>query len=202
MYTLYYAPGSCALSPHITLTEAGIPHTLVKVDLATHTTEDGTDYYTINPKGYVPALTLPDGQILTEGVAIVQYLADQAKESGLAPENGTMARYRLQEWLTFISAEVHKTFSPLWNQSISPDARTAAVEKLHKRFPVIEEALASHAFITGDKFTVADAYAFTVLNWSHMLGVDLAAYPHIRTYLETVGARPHVQEALKAQGLL
>jgi glutathione S-transferase len=199
---LFYTQGACSLSPHIVLREAGIPFELVNVDLKTHTTKDGQNYYEINEKGYVPALQLDNGDVLTEGVAIVQYVADLAKNSGLIAENGTIDRYRTQEWLTFISSEVHKTFSGLFNPALSEEAKKNTIERLHKRFPFIEKALAKNAFITGNAFTVVDAYAYTILRWSGMFAIDLSIYPNITRFMKEVGERPKVQEALKAEGLL
>jgi glutathione S-transferase len=199
---LFYTKGACSLSPHIVLQEAGIPFELVSVDLKTHTTEDGKNYYDINEKGYVPALQLDNGDVLTEGVAIVQYVADLAKGSGLAPENGTIDRYHTAEWLTFISSEVHKTFSGLFNPSLSEEAKKNTIERLHKRFPFIEKALSKSKYVTGNTFTIADAYTYTILRWSGMFAIDLSVYPNITRFMTEVSERPKVQEALKAEGLL
>ena len=199
---LYYASGACSLSPHIVAREAGIAIDTVKVDLTTKKTEDGQDFLVLNPKGYVPALCLDNGQILTEGPAIVQYLADQKPASRLAPSAGTMERYRLQEWLSFLGTELHKSFSPLFNQASSDDAKRAAKENITKRFTYLEQKLAGSKYLMGETFTVADAYAFTIVNWANFVGIDLKPYPNLSAYLGRIGARPKVQEALKAEGLL
>lgn len=199
---LYYASGACSLSPHIVAREAGIAIDTVKVDLTTKKTEDGQDFLVLNPKGYVPALRLDNGQILTEGPAIVQYLADQKPASRLAPSAGTMERYRLQEWLSFLGTELHKSFSPLFNQASSDDAKRAAKENITKRFTYLDQKLAGSKYLMGETFTVADAYAFTIVNWANFAGIDLKPYPNLSAYLGRIGARPKVQEALKAEGLL
>ena len=199
---LYYAPGACSLSPHIVLLEAGLPFTVEKTDLKSKKTEKGVDYLTINPKGSVPALQLDDGQVLTEGPAIVQYIADQKPDSGLAPRAGTMERYRLMEILNFISSEVHKNFSSVFNPSASADWKKAAIENLGKRFDWLSAHLTNKKFLLGDAFTVADAYLFTVLNWSRHAGIDLTKWPVLEAYQSRVGHRPKVQEALKAEGLI
>jgi glutathione S-transferase len=199
---LYYASGACSLSPHIVAREAGIAIDTVKVDLTTKKTEDGQDFLVLNPKGYVPALCLDNGQILTEGPAIVQYLADQKPASRLAPSAGTMERYRLQEWLSFLGTELHKSFSPLFNQASSDDAKREAKESITKRFTYLDQKLAGSKYLMGETFTVADAYAFTIVNWANFVGIDLKPYPNLSAYLGRIGARPKVQEALKAEGLL
>src|SRR5208283_4742650 len=191
---LYYSPGACSLSPHIVATEAGIPVELEKVNLAEHKTESGADYYKVNPKGYVPALGLDDGSVLTEGPAIVQYLADQNPASGLAPKAGTIERYRLQEWLTFIGTELHKSFGPLFNKASSDEVKNAAKAYINER-------LANRQYLLGSNFTVADAYAFTIINWTNFVGIDLKAYPNVAAYQARVGGRPKVYETLKAEGL-
>jgi len=198
---LYYSPGACSLSPHIVACEAGIPIELEKVDLAKHKTEGGQDYLMVNPKGYIPALRLDDGSILTEGPAIVQYLADQKPASGLAPSAGTIDRYRLQEWLTFIGTEIHKAFSPLFNPASSDDAKKTAKTAIANRFAYLNDQLAKRQYLLGDNFTVADAYAFTIVNWANFVAIDLKAYPNIVAYMSRVGGRPKVVEALKAEGL-
>lgn len=190
------------MAAHITAREAGLPVSLVKVDLQTHKTEDGADYYTINPKGYVPAIELPDGNVLTEVAAIVQYLADQAPQTGLAPTAGTLERYRFQEWLTFISSELHKGLSPLFGPTATAEAKAAAKNRVAARLADFERALTGRDYLLGSRFTAADAYAFTILNWTGMLGVDLQPYPNIRAYMDRVAARPKVQEAMHAEGLL
>ncbi|HVB48565.1 MAG TPA: glutathione transferase GstA [Burkholderiales bacterium] len=199
---LYYSPGACSLSPHIVLCEAGLPHALVKVDLKTKKMADGGDYLQVNGKGYVPVLELDDGQRLSEGPAIVQYLADQKPDSALAPNSGSMERYRLQEWLNFISTEVHKQFSPLFNPGASEDWKQAARANLSRRFDWIATRLQGRPYLMGERFTVADAYLFTVLNWCALTGIDLGRWPALKDYAARVGARPKVQEALKAEGLV
>jgi glutathione S-transferase len=199
---LYFTPGACSLSPHIVLREAGLPFTTTKVDLKTKVMADGGDFRKINDKGYVPTLQLDDGSILTEGPAIIQYLADQAPASGLAPANGTLARYRLQEWLNFISTELHKQFSPLFNPDTPDAVKEAQRKKLGGRFDWIVGQLGDQPYLTGENFTVADAYLFTVLNWTKFAGIDLAQWPALGAYVARVAARPKVQEALKAEGLI
>jgi glutathione S-transferase len=199
---LYYSPGACSLSPHIVASEAGIPVELEKVDLASHKTESGQDFTTINPKGYVPALRLDDGSVLTEGPAIVQYLADQKPATGLAPAAGTIERYRLQEWLTFIGTELHKSFGTLFNKASSDDAEQMSKANIGKRLSYLNDQLANRQFLLGGNFTVADAYAFTIVNWTNFVGIDLKPYPSVAAYMARVGARPKVQETLKAEGLL
>jgi glutathione S-transferase len=198
---LYYSPGACSLSPHIVACEAGIPVELEKVDLASHKTEKGQDFMAINPKGYVPALSLDDGSVLTEGPAIVQYLADQKPASGLAPAAGSIDRYRLQEWLTFIGTELHKSFGTLFNKASSDDAKQTAKANIGKRLAYLNEQLASKQFLLG-KFTVADAYAFTIVNWTNFVGIDLKPYANLSAYMARVSGRPGVQEALKSEGLM
>ncbi|MBX3585353.1 MAG: glutathione transferase GstA [Ramlibacter sp.] len=199
---LYYSPGACSLSPHIALREAGIAFEAVKAPTKTHQLDDGTDYYTINPLGYVPLLELDDGTRLREGPAIVQYIADQAPAKNLAPANGTLPRYRLQEWLTFIGTEVHKGFSPLFNPAMPEEAKTLAKERLATRLKWVDGELAGKQYLMGEAFSVADGYLFTVTNWAKPVGVDLSGYPNLLAYRERVGARPAVQEAMKAEGLL
>jgi glutathione S-transferase len=199
---LYYAPGACSLSPHIALREAGISVELVKVDLAAKKLEDGSDYWAVNGKGYVPAIVLPSGEVLTEGPAIVQYIADQNSDSRLAPKSGTIERYRLQEWLNFITAEIHKNFSPLFNKAASADSKATATANLEKRFAYVEKQLGAKSYIFGEQFTVADGYLFTMLNWTKHVGIDLQKWPGLAAYHVRVAARPKVQEALKAEGLL
>src|SRR3954463_2219704 len=161
---LYFSPGACSLASHISLREAGIPFDLKKADTKTKKLEDGSDYYAINSKGAVPALKLDNGQVLTEGGAIMQYVADQKPESGLAPKNGSLERYRVQEWLNYITSEVHKTFSPLWNPTADPAVKAYALDGLKKKFDWLNSQLGGKKYLTGDAFTVADAYLFTVLN--------------------------------------
>ena len=199
---LYYAPGACSLSPHIVATEAGIPVELEKVDLANHKTESGQDFTAINPKGYVPTLRLDDGSILTEGPAIVQYLADQKPATGLAPAAGTLERYRLQEWLTFIGTELHKTFGTLFNKASGEDAKQTANTNIAKRLSYLNDQLTNRQFLLGSNFTVADAYAFTIVNWTNFVGIDLKPYPNVQAYMARIGARPKVHDTLKAEGLV
>lgn len=199
---LYYAPGACSLSPHIVLLETGLPFTMEKVDLKTKKTEKGTDFSTINSKGGVPALQLDDGRILTEGPAVVQYLADQKPELGLAPRAGTFERYQLMELLNYITSELHKGFSPLFNPGISADWKTATLANLEKKFQWLTDYLGSKTYLMGNTFTVADSYLFTVLSWAPKLGIDMAKWPVLTAYLARVGHRPKVQEALKAEGLI
>ena len=198
---LYYSPGACSLSPHIVAREAGIEVDLVKVDLKARKLEDGGDYARINAKGYVPALALDDGTLLTEGPAIVQYLADRHPDSGLAPSNGTLERYRLQEWLNFLTSEIHKSFSPLFNPAAAEGWKQAARENIVRRFDLITERLGPNAYLMGERFTVADAYLFTLLNWCQWTGIDLARWPALKDYLTRIAGRPKVQEALRAEGL-
>ncbi len=199
---LYYSPGACSLSPHIALREAGLPFDLVKKDLHSQTLEDGSDFRAINPKGYVPVLILDGGETLTEGPAIVQYIADRVPEKKLAPPAGTLERVRLQEWLNYITSEIHKTFSPLFNKKASEDWKAAARELLDRRIGYVAKALDGRDYLMGDTFTVADCYLFTVLNWSHWVKIDLSRWPSVNDYLKRVAARPAVQAALQAEGLL
>lgn len=199
---LYYSPGACSLSPHIAMREAGIPVELVKVDLAAKKLDDGGDYWALNGKGYVPAVVLPNGEVLTEGPAIVQYVADQNADSRLAPKAGTIERYRLQEWLNFITSEIHKNFGWLFNKAASADAKAIAVANLEKRFAYVEKQLGAKNFLFGETFTVADAYLFTVLSWTKHVSIDLQKWPGLAAYHVRVASRPKVQEALKAEGLL
>ena len=199
---LYYSPGACSLSPHIALREAGIAFEAVKAPTKTHQLDDGTDYYSINPLGYVPLLELDDGTRLREGPAIVQYVADLAPTKNLAPANGTMARYRLQEWLTFIGTEIHKGFSPLFNPATPEEFKTATKTKLSQRLAWVDSQLAGKQYLMGENFTVADGYLFTVTNWAPRVGVDITGLANLVAYRERVGARPAVQAAMKAEGLL
>jgi glutathione S-transferase len=198
---LYYAPGTCSLSPHIVAREAGLPLTLVRVDNKNKVTEAGDDYRAINPKGYVPLLELDNGVRLSEGPAIVQYLADLAPASKLAPANGTVERYQLQEWLNFITSEVHKQFSPLFDATMPDEAKEKFRTRLATRFGWIAGQLKGRDYLMGS-FTVADAYLFVVLGWTKFTGPDLASWPVLQEFVARVAARPHVQEALKAEGLL
>jgi glutathione S-transferase len=196
---LYYSPGACSLSPHIVLREADLPFDLVRALTKTHKLDDGTDYYTINPKGYVPLLELDDGQRLTEGPVIVQYIADKVPAKKLAPPAGTMERYRLQEWLNFITTEIHKTYSPLFNPDMPEPAKQIFRLKLDSRYKWVEGQLQGRQFLMGDTFTVADAYLFTVSRWAKVVGVDITGLPNLTAYLARIDARPAVQAALKAE---
>jgi glutathione S-transferase len=199
---LYYFTGACSLSPHIVLLEAGLPFTLEKIDFATKKTSTGIDYFTINSKGAVPALQLDDGRVLTEGPAIVQYLADLKPESGLAPRAGTFERYQLMEILNYITSEVHKGFSPLFNPKISADWKASALANLEKKFDWLTGFLTGKTFLMGNTFTVADAYLFTVMNWTGHLKIDLGPWPVLTGYQSRIVQRPKVQQALKEEGLL
>lgn len=199
---LYYSPGACSLSPHIALHEAGLAFEAIPAPTKTHRLPDGTDYYTINPLGYVPYLTLDDGRSLHEGPAIVQYIADQVPAKQLAPANGTYERYKLQEWLTFIGTELHKSFSPLFAPGTPDATKAASIDRIHNRLKWVEGELTGKQYLMGDTFTVADGYLFTVTNWGQYVGVDLSAYPNLLAYRARVAARPAVQAAMKAEGLL
>ena len=199
---LYYAPGACSLSPHIVSREAGIAVDLKKVNLKDKTIDGGGDFRQLNPKGYVPALELDNGQVLTEGPAIVQYLADQKPDTGLAPKAGSFERYKLQEWLSFITSEIHKGFSPLFKPNTPDDYKKIVKENLAVRFDLVDKQLAGNDYLTGKSFSVADAYLFTVLRWSEAVKVDLSRWPNLVAFLGRVAARPKVKEALKAEGLL
>jgi glutathione S-transferase len=199
---LYYSPAACSLAPHIVAREAGLALDLEKVDLANGKTEKGASFSEINPKGYVPALALDDGGVLTEVSALVQYLADKAPQAQLAPPAGTMERYRLLEWLGFISTEIHKGFGPLWNPKSPETAKDLAKATLGKRFAYVDRQLAQRPFLMGERFSVADAYLFTVANWVNFHAVDITPYPNLKSFLERVAARPKVREAMAAEGLL
>lgn len=199
---LYYSPGACSLSPHIVLREAGLAFEPVLASTKTHKLQDGTDYYGINPKGYVPLLELDNGERLTEGPAIVQYIADQAPAKKLAPAAGTMARYRLQEWLNFITSELHKSFSPLFNPAMPEEGKALYRTRLGDRFKWVDGQLAGKNYLMGEDFSVADAYLFVVAGWSKHVGVDISGLANLGAFMARVGARPAVQEALKADGLL
>ena len=199
---LYYSPGACSLSPHITLHEAGLKFEHVLAPTKTHKLEDGTDYYSINPLGYVPLLELDDGTRLSEGPAIVQYIADQAPDKKLAPANGTVARAKLQSWLNFIATEIHKGFSPLFNPATPADYKTMVIDKLLARLAWVDAELASKPYVMGDDFSVADPYLFTVTNWAPKVGVDISGLTHLTAYRARIAARPAVQTAMKEEGLL
>lgn len=199
---LYFSPGACSLSPHIVLREAELSSELEQVDLKTKKTKAGADFTGITPKGQVPALVLDDGQLLTEGPAIVQYLADRAPRSGLAPQAGTLERYRVQEWLNFISTELHKSFGPLFNAATPEDYKPVAKDTIAKRFAFVDQHLAKGGpYLLGAQFSVADAYLFVMTFWANYLKIDLGQWPNLKSYAERVAARPHVQQALKEEGL-
>jgi glutathione S-transferase len=199
---LYYSPGACSLSPHIAMYEAGLTFEAIMAPTKTHKLPDGSDFYAVNPLGYVPYLTLDDGRSLHEGPAIVQYIADQAPDKKLAPANGTYERYKLQEWLTFIGTELHKTFSPLFVPTTHPDTKAAAIERLQSRLQWVDGELAGKQYLMGDQFTVADGYLFVVTNWGQYVGLDLAPYANLVAYRARVAARPAVIAAMKAEGLI
>lgn len=199
---LYYSPGACSLSPHIVLHEAGLAYEPVLASTKTHKLPDGTDFYSINPLGYVPVLELDDGTRLRECQAIVQYLADQAPQKNLAPAPGTLPRYRLQEWLSFISSEVHKGFSPLFAPNTPDDYKPLVKERLLGRLQWIDGELAGKQYLMGEQFSVADAYLFTVSNWAQYVGLDFSQLKNLTAYRERIAARPAVQAAMKAEGLL
>lgn len=199
---LYYAPGACSMAPHIVATEAGLKLDLIKVDIPNKKTADGADFWAVNPKGYVPALQLDNGEVLTEVGVIIQYLADQKPESGLLAKAGSMERYHQMEAINFAATEVHKQLGALFNPKMTPEMREVQMGVIERRFNPLEKSLAGKQFIMGDKFTVADAYLFNVLNWTNPLKIDLAKWPNIQAYMGRVGARPKVQETLKAEGLV
>ena len=198
---LYYSPGACSLSPHIALQEAGLAYTPVLASTKSHKLQDGTDYYTINALGYVPVLELDNGERLREGPAIVQYLADQVPGKNLAPANGTMERYRLQEWLTFIGTELHKGHSPLFAPGTPEDYKPLVRERLQARFAWVDKQLAGKDYLLG-QFSVADAYLYTISRWGQYVGVDLSGFANIVAFQQRMEQRPAVQAALRAEGLL
>jgi glutathione S-transferase len=199
---LYYSPGACSLSPHIILNEGGFSFDKEKVDLASRKTETGADYTAVNPDGYVPALLLDDGQVLTEGPAIIQYLADRVPEKKLAPPMGTIERYRLMQWLNFISTELHKGFAPLFNPQAPEEWKAVATAQLARRLSSVSQQLEGKDWLLGNDFTVADAYLFTVLGWGRYVGIELERWPVLKAYQDRVFMRPAVQSTLKAEGLL
>ena len=198
---LYYKPGACSLATHIALEEAGLAYQTEAVDLKTKVTATGQDYWQINPKGYVPALQLDNGELLTEGPAILQYVADQAPARWLAPAPGTLARYQLQSWLHFIGTELHRSCTAFFHPQAQDDWKNIARANLDRRLSYVNDQLQGRAYLTGDGFTVADAYLFTVLSWMKPIGVDLSGWPQIVAFQARVAARPAVQAALKAEGL-
>lgn len=199
---LYFSPGACSLASHIALIEAGLPFAAERVDLASKKTASGGDYLSINPKGYVPALALDNGQVLTENIAIAQYIADQAPGAALAPAYGTMERYKLIEWLGFLNSEVHKTFSQIFNRTNPEEVREAARTVLARRFDYLEQCLAGRTFLAGTTFSVADSYLFTMLRWCGVVKVDLAKWPNLTAYLERIRDRPAARTAMLAEGLI
>jgi len=199
---LYYFSGACSLASNISLREAGLAFELVKVDRRTKKTADGLDFNEVNPKGYVPALRLDNGEVLTENVAVLQYIADRNPAAQLAPAAGTLERYRLMEWLGFINSEVHKNFSPLFRDDAHEEVKQYARRALGVRLDYLDRSIGNRTFLTGEPFTVADAYLFTVLGWGRYVNIDLGQWPQLQRYVERVGARPHVIEALKSERLL
>lgn len=198
---LYFSPGACSLSPHIVLLEAGLEFTTEQVDLRAKLTASGADYRAINPKGYVPALELDDGRVLTEGPAVVQYLADLAPEQGLAPPHGSFERYQLMSLLNFISVELHKNYSPLFRPDNAEEIKQLARQNLAQRYPYIEQQLEGKTYLLEERFSVADAYLFTVTNWAARVNVDLSAFGNLQAFQARVAARPAVQQALRDEGL-
>ena len=199
---LYYAPGACSLSPHIALLEAGLPYELVKVDLRAKKLENGDDYLKINPKGQVPALLLDNGELVTEGPVIVQMIADEAAGKNLAPAAGSPERYRLQEWLNFITTELHKNFSPLFQPTIPDEVKNFFKDRIKGKFKYADSKLAGQDYLMGKQFTVADGYLFVMLAWAERTKMDLSALKNLMAFKDRVAARPNVQAALKMEGLL
>ncbi len=199
---LFYSPGACSLSPHIVAREAGIDLELVKVDTKTKTIAAEGDYWNVNPKGYVPAIEVDNGEVLTEGPAIVQYLADLKAESNLAPANGTWARTRLQETLNYITSEIHKSYSPLFRPDVLPAVREERLAYLKKRYALLDKQLAGRNYLFGDQFTVADAYLFVVTNWARGVKLDLSDFVNLQAFQKRVAARPAVRAAMQAEGLI
>ena len=199
---LYYSPGACSQASHIVLHETGLEFDKEKVNIGEKTTESGGAFLDVNPKGQVPVLELDDGQILTEGSVIVQYLADKAPDAGLLPAAGTMERVRVQEWLSFVGSELHKPFDALFNPAVPEEFKSIAKENLARKFAFLDAHLADNDYLAGDSFTVADPYPFVVLNWTQYQDIDLVDYKNISAFIDRVAARPHVQETLKAEGLV
>ena len=200
---LYYSPGACSLAVHIALREAGLPFESRQVDLATHRLADGADYLEVNPRGYVPLLELDDGSRHTEVAALLQHIGESAPASGLLPAVGTTARLETLQWLTFVSSELHKVFSPwLWHKETADSTRKECKDRIARRFTELESVLAGRSFLVGEQFTVADAYLFTIASWAPLLGLSLKPYPQLKAYLDLVAARPAVRAALQAEGLL
>lgn len=199
---LYYSPGACSLSPHIVACEAEIPIELIKVDLESKRTETGDDFRQLNPNGYVPVLILDDGNRLTEGAAIVQYLADLVPDKKLIPPAGTFERYKLQQWLNFISTEIHKSFSPLFNAAAPEAAKELATSILTARLETVAEHLSSKSYLLGENFTVADAYLFVMLSWGQYVNIDISRWPALARFADKISERPAVQKAMKEEGLI
>ena len=199
---LYYSPGACSLSPHIALLEAGLPYDLVKVDLKAKKLENGDDFLSINPKGQVPVLALDSGEVVTEGPVIVQIIADKVSGKNLAPARDSAERYKLQEWLTYINSEVHKSFGPMFSPVLADDAKAFFKDRVMGKFKYLDGALAGNDYLMGKQFTVADGYLFTMLSWAERMKFDLAAMPNLLAYKARVGARPAVQAALVKEGLM
>jgi len=199
---LYYSPGACSLSPHIVLVESGLTFEPVLASTKTHKLQDGTDYYTINPKGYVPLLELDDGQRLSEGPAIVQYLADQVPAKKLAPPAGTIQRYRVQEWLNFITSELHKGIGGLFNPAMPEEGKTVLRARAASKLQWVDAQLEGKQYLMGDAFSIADPYLFTIANWTHYTGIDISGMKNLNAFQARMAARPAVQAAMKAEGLL
>jgi glutathione S-transferase len=199
---LYYSPGACSLSPHIALLEAGLPYDLVKVDLKAKKLENGDDYLAVNPKGQVPALALDSGELVTEGPVIVQMIADQAAGKNLAPARDSAERYKLLEWLNFLTSEVHKSFGPMFSPVLADDAKAFFKDRVMGKFKYIDGALAGRDYLMGKQFTVADGYLFTMLSWADRMKFDLSSMPNLVAYKDRVAARPMVKEALTKEGLM
>jgi glutathione S-transferase len=201
---LYYAPGACSMAPHIVPREAGYPFELEKVDVPNKKTASGGDYWKVNPKGYVPALQLDDGAVLTEVGVICQYLADRKPEADLAPGLGTLERYRMMEWLNFTAAEIHKSLGAFFGfkDKMTSEWREGQLGLVGRRFNALEKMLEGKPYVMGEKFSVADAYLFTVLNWTHVHKIDVSKWPNIKAYIARVAARTKVQEEMKAEGLI
>lgn len=199
---LFYSPGSCAMSPHIVLSEAGVDYQLNRVDLSTKTTEDGRPLKEINPQDAVPVLLLDGGETLTEGAAIVQYIADQRPEAGLLPPAGTLARARVQQWLNYIATEMHKAHVPLFKTDYPQSSKDLAIASIKRAYDFVSAALADRYYLVGDEFSVADAYLFTIVNWHNFIGLDLTPWPVLVAYQQRIAARPAVQKAMREEGLL
>jgi glutathione S-transferase len=199
---LYYSPGACSMASNIVAHELGLTLELEKVNLREHLTESGEDYYAINPKGYIPALVLDDGQLLTEGVAIMQYLADLKPEANLVPDRTSFERYRLQEWLTFVNSEVHKMLGALFAPNLEEARKQIIIERSLKRLEFVDKHLATNKYLMGEQYTVADSYLFTVVSWSKMLNVDITALANLNRFLQEVGSRPAVIQTMQSEGLI